>query len=75
MFTRKLKTVAEVVSVLTKTIEDLDLITHNNMIKVLDLDIQRDAIDEQVAVANHEIAQVRNITNKLQNLLGQDVPL
>ena len=74
MFTKTPKTVASVLTTFTKTIAQLDQIAQDNMVKASALGMQRNLIDEQVFMADLEVANAKTISNKLQNLIGQDVP-
>jgi hypothetical protein len=74
MFSRKIKTVATVIAAFTTTIADLDEIIQRNIARKVSLDEGRVVLDEAIKSTNLEIRQATGIADRLQNLIGEDVP-
>ena len=71
IFTRtQPKTVAAAMATFQTIIADLDQIAEDNMALTIVLEEQRAAIDANIEMADSEVASAKQITSKLNNLLG-----
>jgi len=69
MFTRKLRTVASVMSSFTKIVTDLEDIITATIAKNVILNEERAALDEEIQAADLEIHQARGTAARLNDLL------